>query len=290
MNAAGRTPLLTAEEEIILGRSVAKMLALLESNPSGPYTKEQQRILTRGRRARDRMVTANMRMVVVIAKQYRKRCDHLSHEDLMQEGTFGLIRAIEKFDTERGYKFSTYAYWWIRQSINRACTTYDRAIRLPIHVAERVTKLRAWIASRLEKHGAPTLDQCAEFLQVDRETARSYLQHVHGAISLDSKIRGSDTETMSLLDTISDRGETPWENVETNDPHRIELVRREVAKLPDQEREAIQLRFLNSFFSPSIAETARAIGVSRQAMADRERRTLRKLRVNIAAKTRELAA
>jgi len=281
MNAAGRVPLLTAEEEIILGRKVQDMQQLLEAKPQGPYSSAERRMMHRGRRARDRMVTANMRMVVVISKQYCRRCDHLSQEDLMQEGTFGLIRAVEKFDPERGYKFSTYAYWWIRQAMNRAVTAYDRAIRLPAHVAERSVKLRAWISSRMELHGTPTLDECAAFLEVDRETARTYLQHLHGALSLDSKVKGTETESSSLVDTIADNGATPWENLEENDTHRITLLRHELKKLPDQEKEIIQLRFFGDFFNVSTRSVSAKLGISRQGVAHREEKIIRKLRLKL---------
>lgn len=284
LNAAGKIPLLTPDEEIILGRSVQIMQQLLEDKPNGPYTQKERGVLHRGRRARERMVTANMRLVVVIAKKYVRRCDHMTMEDLMQEGVFGLIRGVEKFDPERGYRFSTYAYWWIRQSINRAVTTYDRQIRVPVHVAERIAKLRAWISSRIEADGVPTLDQCAEFLECDRETARTYLQNMNNTTSLDSKVKATDAESTSIVDMIADPNSTPWELLDEADPMRIDLVRREIAKLPEREREVIQLRFFDVFFNRPPIQVAKQLGVSRQAICDRERRIMRKLRVNLTGK------
>ena len=280
LNAAGRVPLLTADEEILLGRSIQRMQRLLEDKPSGPYDRQERGIMHRGRKAKDRMVTANMRLVVDVSKKYRRQCDHLSQEDLLQEGTFGLIRAAEKFDPERGYKFSTYAYWWIRQSMARAVTTYDRSIRLPVHVAERIVKLRAWIASRMERYGPPTLDQCAEFLQIDREQARDYLQHMQGVSSLDRCAMGRDGEASALIDMIADTSrDTPWEHVESNREEQMQLVKNIIPQLPSREQEVLQLRFFEGFFSQQ--QVATRLGLTRQAVSQSEARGIRQIQLRM---------
>lgn len=280
LNAAGRIPLLTADEEILLGRSIQAMQRLLESNPDGPYSRQERGILHRGRKAKDRMVTANMRLVVNVSKKYRRQCDHLSHEDLLQEGTFGLIRAAEKFDPERGYKFSTYAYWWIRQSMARAVVTYDRSIRLPSHVAERIVKLRAWISSRMERYGPPTIDQCAEFLEIDRELTRDYLQHMQGISSLDRCAMGRDGEASALIDLIADTArDTPWQHIEDNRTEQMIAIKEVLPQLPEQHKEYMQLRLHPDFFSR--AQLARQMGVSREAARQIEERAIRQIQLRL---------
>jgi len=149
----GRIPLLEHDEEILLGRQVQRLMeikaceellgtptkdelaASLELTP-----KELRKLLRDGEKAKDRMVTANLRLVVSVAKKYTKR--NMELLDIIQEGTIGLVRGVEKFDPGRGYKFSTYAYWWIRQGITRAIAEKSRAIRLPIHVTENLNKIK----------------------------------------------------------------------------------------------------------------------------------------------------
>ena len=149
----GRIPLLEHDEEILLGRQVQRLMEIkackeLLSNPNneelatslGVSLKELRRDIRDGEKAKDKMVTANLRLVVSVAKKYTKR--NMELLDIIQEGTIGLVRGVEKFDPGRGYKFSTYAYWWIRQGITRAIAEKSRAIRLPIHVTENLNKLK----------------------------------------------------------------------------------------------------------------------------------------------------
>ncbi len=158
LHEIGRVPLLTREEEIVFGKQVQQMMKLIEAKQA--LAKEWQRDLTNqewaaemeltepelnrilqlGRRAKQKMIEANLRLVVAIAKKYQKR--NMEFLDLIQEGTLGLERGVEKFDPMRGYKFSTYAYWWIRQAITRAIAQHARTIRLPIHITEKLNKIK----------------------------------------------------------------------------------------------------------------------------------------------------
>ncbi|MDP6193366.1 MAG: sigma-70 family RNA polymerase sigma factor, partial [Prochlorococcaceae cyanobacterium ETNP18_MAG_1] len=140
----GRIPLLTPAEEIELGNQVQKMMSLTEDGSIAPDSKEltshQRRLIRIGRRSKERMMKANLRLVVSVAKKYQGK--GLELLDLIQEGSIGLERAVEKFDPTRGYKFSTYAYWWIRQGMTRAIDNSARTIRLPIHISEKLSKMR----------------------------------------------------------------------------------------------------------------------------------------------------
>ena len=279
LNLAGRIPLLTAEEELILGRSVQRMQQLLEINPDGPYNRQDRAVLHRGRKAKDRMITANMRLVGSVSRKYYRQCDHLSHEDLMQEGTFGLIRAVEKFDPTRGYRFSTYAFWWIRQAMHRAIATYDRSIRLPSNAVERIIKLKAWVAARQPQHGIPTLDECAEFLGTDREQVRALMQHMNSVCSLDARVKSSDAERSSLVDLIADiQGATPWEALENDSTDNMIAIKSVIPQLPTKQKEVVQLRFFDFFSQKKAGER---LGMSPWAVRDIERKAIKQIRIRL---------
>ena len=168
----GRHQLLTPEEELTLGRKVQAMVALQErcslaggQGPACEFDDIERRTMRIGERAKQQMITANLRLVVNLAKRYQgKGLDLL---DLIQEGTIGLTRAVEKFDPTRGHRFSTYAYWWIRQGLNRALSTQSRTIRIPVNVNEKLTRLRAAKARHLQANGiAPSSSELASALDV----------------------------------------------------------------------------------------------------------------------------
>ena len=135
-----RFPLLSPEQELILFRQMDSMNKVL--NLTKPYTKNQQQIIKIGQRAKDKFIKSNLRMVINIAKKYNHKTTHLELSDLISEGVIGLIRAVEKYDGSRGYRFSTYAYWWIRQSINRAIAIQERSIRLPVNVEDDIVRFK----------------------------------------------------------------------------------------------------------------------------------------------------
>lgn len=291
LNAIARHPLLTASEEITLGRSVQTMQALLEDNPEGPYSLAERRILRRGKRAKDRMISANLRLVVNVAKRYTHAATHLDLLDLIQEGSIGLNRAVEKFDPERGYKFSTFGYWWIRQGITRALTQSERSIRLPIHAVECINKLRGWLPVFQQLNGRePSVQECLDFLDMrDAPTLRMYLKHMRGVTSLDARIAGND-ENSTYLDMLAGNQETPWEYVEKEEAgHYLDLLHAQVHRLPPKQQEVLQLRFEfdedggnGDFFLRSQNEVARRLGISRQAVSCYERRAFEVLRKQLA--------
>lgn len=180
----GRHPLLTPEEEIQLGRQVQTWVELRDKSRLGT---RQQAAVRAGKRAYDRMFLANMRLVVFAAKKFIRVSRTLTMDDLVQEGFFGLARSIEKFDPERGYKFSTYSYWWIRQSIMRALEIQDRIIRLPVTGVQMLTKLKKWIRQFELDHGRlPTEAECVDYCGARPDFLRAYLLHAPGCGSLDA--------------------------------------------------------------------------------------------------------
>ena len=165
----GRVPLLTPAEEIELGNQVQKMMILTEdgqlTEKNKEFTSQQKRTIKIGRRAKERMMNANLRLVVSVAKKYQGK--GLELLDLVQEGSLGLERAVEKFDPTRGYKFSTYAFWWIRQSMTRAIACQSRTIRLPVHLSERLASIRKVSRDLAHKLGAmPSRIEIAEAMEI----------------------------------------------------------------------------------------------------------------------------
>lgn len=136
-------PLLTAAEEIEMGRRIQAMQEL-KQKPASELTREEAIRIKRGQRALDRMISGNLRMVAGIARKYSGIVKHLTIDDIIQEGNVGLCRAAEKYDPSRGYKFSTYAYWWIRQAINRAISDKERVVRIPCNAFESISKALSW--------------------------------------------------------------------------------------------------------------------------------------------------
>ena len=281
LNAAGRIPLLTHDEEIMLSRRVQAMQALLADNPSGPYSDDERRIIRTGKRAKERMINANLRLVVSIAKKYIRAARHLELGDLIQEGMFGLIRGVEKFDPERGYRLSTYGYWWIRQSITRGISQSERTIRLPVNAIECLGKLRLWLPLFIAEHGrSPTYDECAAYCGVQPTVMRHYMEHTNGVSSLDGAIRGA--EDMCILDTVAADTPDAYEAIELEDG-AIRLSAW-LSHLNEYQQSVITLRHgLNGLPPMSQSEVSKKLGVSRQAIQQAERASIMRLRVQAAS-------
>ena len=283
LNSAGRVPLLTAVEEIELGRKVQAMMHLLEANPDGPYDMSEKRILRNGKKAKDRMILANLRLVTVLAKKFSPRCRHLGFEDLLQEGVIGLIRGVEKFDPEKGYKFSTYGYWWIRQGIARAVAQFDRIIRLPSNAMDCLVKTRYFVPRFQAEHGRPpTIEEIADECGVTPQIMEHYLRHNSGTRSLDETCRSDEDRGTSIVDMVPCTGITPWEYAEREDAGGLFKA---LDMLPPTQQEVIQLRFSltqegSDFFPQSQADVARRLGVSRQAVQRHEAKAFERLRAH----------
>ena len=244
------------------------------SDHSTLESKELQKRLRDGRRARDRMIQANLRLVVTVAKKYQQR--GLELLDLVQEGTLGLERAVEKFDPTRGFRFSTYAYWWIRQGITRAIATQSRTIRLPVHVTEklnRIKKVQQEIASN-EGRIASISDLSRE-LGISEETVRLTLMRVPRSVSLETRV-GKDLDTQ-LGDLLEDGHATPEQKLTKDSLHSdLEGL---LEELTGREAEVIRLRFgLEDDIPRTLAEIGESMGLSRERVRQIETRALLKLR------------
>jgi RNA polymerase primary sigma factor len=288
----GRIRLLRADEEIELARKIADLLELeriretlsteLEREPQdNEWAKavemnpqQFRHRLYLGRRAKDKMVQSNLRLVVSIAKKYMNR--GLSFQDLIQEGSLGLIRAAEKFDHEKGYKFSTYATWWIRQAITRAIADQSRTIRLPVHLYETISRIKK--TTKLLSQGMgrkPTEEEIATKMEMTIEKLRFIAKSAQLPISLETPI--GKEEDSRLGDFIEADGEMPEDQVSKN------LLREDLESVLDtlspRERDVLRLRYgLDDGRMKTLEEIGQIFNVTRERIRQIEAKALRKLR------------
>ncbi len=277
LSRIGRIPLLTPSEEIELGNQVQQMMRLLEQD--GKLNSAQQKIVRRGRKAKERMISANLRLVVHIAKKYAARDgNHMSLLDLIQEGTIGLNRGVEKFDPARGYKFSTYAYWWIKQGIHRSMANLNLVIRLPICAQDVQKRLHKFLDEYKREHDKiPPIEECAVACRVTVSSLKAYLEHAQRPCSLDQKVKGDDPgEDRFLVDLIPSR-HTPEFDLEVQ--LGLERLENLLSVLGPREREIIELRFgIYGGNKMTYVEIGESLGISRERVRQIEKICLKKMR------------
>jgi RNA polymerase primary sigma factor len=258
----GKIPLLTSEEELALA----------------------QRVVAGDKRAKDKMAEANMRLVVSIAKRYSGR--GLDFLDLIQEGHTGLLRAVEKFDPDKGFKFSTYATWWIRQAITRAIADQARTIRIPVHMVETINKLlRTQRRMTQELNREPTIDELAKELEMEPEKVEYVIKIKQDISSLDAGVgRDGEDEDSVLGDFIEDEDGTTPEESAANQLLK-EQVQAVLSTLSEREQKIIKMRFgLENGKSHTLEEVGQEFAVTRERIRQIEAKALAKLRKHKDAK------
>jgi len=272
LNSIARYPLLTPQQEIQLGRRVAKWRELKDLDR--PLTTQERRELRSGERARQRFMQSNLQLVVHVARKYNKRNNQtLEMLDLIHEGNIGLARAVELFDYSRGYKFSTYAYWWIRQAIGRALVQYDPIIRLPLGIHEMLVKINKTAQLFAQDHGrTATMAELAAVLEVTPEVISDTLKQAYRVTSLDKQ---SQDDSSCVLDLIADEKQYDIEY-----DWQLEIVRDYCEEyLDERTREIIYAR--NSRNPVPWNDLEKRLGISRGHMCQLQLRGINRLRMLI---------
>jgi RNA polymerase nonessential primary-like sigma factor len=292
LHEIGKIPLLTSEEEIVHGKQVQQMMELVEIQekfvknhdrlPTDSEWAEAGKISTAhlkqvmrvGTRAKRKMIEANLRLVVSVAKRYQKR--NLELLDLVQEGTLGLERAVDKFDPTKGFKFSTYAYWWIRQAITRAIAQQARTIRLPVHITEKLNKIKKAQRQLSQDLGRlATIPEIAEFLHIKTEQVRECLTLARQPVSLDLKI--GDNQDTELAELLEDQGKSP-ESFAVGESLRQNIFDL-LKELPEKQRQVMVMRYgLDNGQEMSLASISKHMDLSREQVRQLERQAMDYLR------------
>ena len=283
----GRHQLLTPERELTMGRKVQEMVVLVnrcqEAGGKGPaceYSEAERKKIKIGEKAKNEMITANLRLVVNLAKRYQGK--GLELLDLIQEGTLGLTRAVEKYDPSRGHRFSTYAYWWIRQGLNRALSTQSRTIRIPVNINEKLTKLRSAKSKLMQLKGIPpSSNELAEEMKITKEEIDELLSCELRSItvSLQGTVK-SKSDPSELVDILPSDQIAPMELAELSERTASAWKLLDKANLTEKERKIVSLRFGldGSNEWRTLAEVARHMSCSREYCRQVVQRALRKLR------------
>ena len=283
----GRHPLLTPEQELTMGRKVQAMVELNQrcrlaggKGPECNYTETEKKTIIIGEKAKNKMIEANLRLVVNLAKRYQGK--GLELLDLIQEGTLGLTRAVEKYDPKRGHRFSTYAYWWIRQGLNRALSTQSRTIRIPVNINEKLTKLRAAKSRLMQENGThPSTEQLSKKMGISVNEVEELLscELRSMTISLQGVLK-SKSEPSELVDLLPSEATPPMELAELAERSDSAWSLLDTANLTEKERTIVSLRFgldgTNEW--RTLAEVARHMNCSREYCRQVVQRALRKLR------------
>ena len=276
----GQVQLLTVDDERRLGKAIqaglsAKLTELPET-ASLRDKRDRRAIISEGERATEELVKANLRLVVSVARRYNGR--ELQLADLIQEGNIGLMRAAEKYDWERGFKFSTYSTWWIRQAMMRAMSEQGRTIRIPGHVVERMNRLkRAQRELVVELNREPTVEELSEraFLEPDQISELMQLSTV--TMSLDAPLSQDEDSSAGYERVYDDEQETPLDIAERN--LLVEVIRSELSNLPERERRILEKRFgIHDGKPMTLDDVALEEDVTRERIRQIEQKTLARLR------------
>jgi RNA polymerase primary sigma factor len=280
LNAIGRYPLLTAEQEIELSRKIARFIELRDADRE--YTAKEKREMRTGQRAKDRLINCNLRLVVSVSKKYLGKIKRTSLEicDLIQEGCIGLERAAEKYDGTRGYKFSTYAYWWIRQAINRAIDTQLRIIRIPTNQLEKINRLHRYNIDFMQINGrTPTLDEMAEYTGKPASEIMMWHERLQSSSSLD---QSCNDDGSPLINVIADPLSNNSALEECIKDEQMDVIVDGLDKLTDREYDVISRYYFSTCTSrnhETFSSIAKDLGISRERTRQIKERALMKLRL-----------